>query len=78
MCFAIFFNKLQKRKPLQLNNQNSSPTTNTSIDIQGQRKDSSILFKFLPQAESKSGADSILSNVSLKAAEGEFGHRAAT
>lgn len=65
-------------KTLQLNNQISSPTTNTSIDIQGQSKDSPILFKFLPRAESKSGAGSVLSNVSLKAAEGEFGHRAAT
>lgn len=48
------------------------------MDIQGQSKDSPILFKFLPRAESKSGAGSVLSNVSLKAAEGEFGHRAAT
>lgn len=76
--YVLLFSLTNYKKTLQLNNQNSSPTTNTSIDIQGQRKDSSILFKFLPQAESKSGADSILSNVSLKAAEGEFGHRAAT
>lgn len=41
-------------------------------------KDCAILFKFLPQAISKSGADHIISNVLLKAMEGEFGHRAAT